>query len=153
MHIAIRKTVYASIILLGFMSVLFTPSRAPAEDLETIQIIANPNVAYTMLARMDVIAYFLKSRTTWDDRSEVNPVILPRDSKVHAEFLSSVMHKTPAEFEAYWYDQIFEGRSRPPEAKKTEAEVLEYVRTTPGAIGYISKSTRAKGVTVIELFE
>jgi hypothetical protein len=41
----------------------------------------------------------------------------------------------------FWRQQIFSGRNVPPVEKASDSEVLEFVRSNPGAIGYVSSST------------
>jgi ABC-type phosphate transport system substrate-binding protein len=40
---------------------------------------------------------------------------------------------------SYWQQQIFSGRDVPPPEKQTENDVVAFVRSNPGAIGYVSK--------------
>lgn len=39
----------------------------------------------------------------------------------------------------------------PPPEKTSEADVVAYVRNTPGAIGYVSKAAAVEGVKVVSL--
>ena len=56
--------------------------------------------------------------------------------QISAGLISSV--QMIAEF---WRQQIFSGRNVPPVEKASDAEVLDFVRGNPGAIGYVSAST------------
>ena len=47
--------------------------------------------------------------------------------------------------ESYWQQQIFAGKEVPPAAKPSDEEVLAYVRSTPGAIGYVSAGASTTG--------
>ena len=56
---------------------------------------------------------------------------------------------TTAAVKSYWNQQIFSGRDVPPVEKKSDAEVLTFVRSTPGAIGYVSDAAAVDGVRVV----
>jgi len=44
---------------------------------------------------------------------------------------------------------VFAGSGTPPIEKKSDLEVIEYVKKNSGAIGYVSKSTNTTGVKEI----
>jgi ABC-type phosphate transport system substrate-binding protein len=52
-----------------------------------------------------------------------------------------VHQRSSSAIEAYWQIQIFSGKEVPPIVRGTDAEVLEFVRKTPNAIGYVSQNT------------
>lgn len=55
------------------------------------------------------------------------------------ESFSRVIHGRSAnQIAAYWQQQIFSGRNIPPEQRSSDDEVIAYVSSTPGAIGYVS---------------
>jgi hypothetical protein len=41
----------------------------------------------------------------------------------------------------------------PPPERRSDAEIVEYVRTTPGAIGYVSERAAVAGVRVVHVQE
>jgi hypothetical protein len=54
-------------------------------------------------------------------------------------------------FDAWWQQQIFGGGDTPPPTKASDAEIVAFVKATPGAIGYVSPSADVSGVTVVAL--
>ncbi len=56
--------------------------------------------------------------------------------------------------ESFWQQQIFSGKDVPPEKKKSDAEVIEFVSANPGAIGYVSVSASlGDGVKAVSVSE
>ena len=51
--------------------------------------------------------------------------------------------------ESYWQAQVFSGRDTPPVSLGSDAAVIDYVRSHPGAVGYVSRSASANGVKTI----
>lgn len=52
-----------------------------------------------------------------------------------AEFV--VNSSRPAVLQKYWLGKVFEGRANPPIFVRSEAELIDVVTTTPGAIGLL----------------
>ena len=77
--------------------------------------------------------------------------LVPVDnSSVQAEFLSKVLQSDQRKYEARWTRKSFREGLAIPSVKGSDAEVIYFVRATPGAIGYIRGS--ATGVKVLEKF-
>jgi ABC-type phosphate transport system substrate-binding protein len=62
-------------------------------------------------------------------------------------FLSKVLHMDAAKYNGIWTKKSFRDGLTPPAVKSGDAEVIEYIKRTPGAIGYVS--TKPAGVKVI----
>ena len=65
-----------------------------------------------------------------------------------AKFLEKVLQTDERKYEARWRRKAFrEGLTAPP-VKGSDAEVISFVRSTPGAVGYVETAT--PGVKVLE---
>jgi hypothetical protein len=62
-------------------------------------------------------------------------------------FLSHALKMDGARYNTIWTKKSFREGLNPPSVKAGDAEVLEFVRKTPGAVGYVS--TPPSGVTVV----
>ena len=79
--------------------------------------------------------------------------IIPVDNVASQEgFLSKVLKMDTAKYAASWTKKAFRDGLSPPASKSADAEVLEYVRRTPGAVGYVSTSPSGSGVTVVQKY-
>ena len=70
------------------------------------------------------------------------------NAAVQSNFLPKVMHMNTAKYNSIWTKKSFRDGLTPPAVKSSDAEVIEYIKTTEGAIGYIS-TTPPPGVKVI----
>jgi hypothetical protein len=79
--------------------------------------------------------------------------LVPVDNgSAQAEFLSKVLQSDLRKYEARWTRKSFrEGLAQPP-LKGSDAEVLAFVRATPGAVGYIRGSASGAPVKVLEKY-
>jgi ABC-type phosphate transport system substrate-binding protein len=99
---------------------------------------ANPTAS---LSRVDVARLFLKKVTSWPDGGPVAAVDQARTAPVRRVFSVDVHQKDPDAVAAHWQVQVFSGRDVPPRVLRSDAEVIAFVRSNPGAIGYVSAST------------
>lgn len=69
------------------------------------------------------------------------------NAALQGNFLSQVMHMDAAKYNGIWTKKSFRDGLTPPAVKSGDAEAIEYIKRTPGAIGYVS--TTPAGVKVI----
>lgn len=79
----------------------------------------------------------------------VTVVNLVPGSPLRERFLNQVVGLDEDRYVAYWTVRRHVGKGIPPRELKTAAEVLEFVRSTPGAIGYVGAADLKPGVNVI----
>ncbi|HEX8848997.1 MAG TPA: substrate-binding domain-containing protein [Gemmatimonadaceae bacterium] len=114
------------------------PAAAQSSRFVVVVNAANPTQT---LPTKEVSRIFRKDVTRWSDGSAIQPVELPSDAPARAEFTQRVHGKPVQAMVAFWQQQIFSGRAVPPLERKNDAEVVEYVRSHPGAIGYVTAGT------------
>ena len=137
-----------SLLLLSLLTAL-GGGAAPALALDRpFLVVAHPAAPVTELSRAQLSRLFLKKSTQWPDGSAVRPVE-PLQPGLRQAFARQVHDRSLAELVAYWNALIFSGRELPPLEKATDADVLSYVRATPGAIGYVSAGVDTPGVKVV----
>ena len=122
--------------LIATVGVLSSPLAARAQEFTVIVNASNP---VSSLPRDEVAKLFLKKTVSWGSGKMVTPVELPPAAKAREAFARAVLNKSPAQVKSYWQQQIFSGRDVPPPVKPTENDVVAFVRSNPGAIGYVSK--------------
>lgn len=84
---------------------------------------------------------FMKELSTWSTGDPVVPVDQAASSPVREAFSKAIHGRDVAAVKSFWQRQIFSGSGVPPAELATDAEVLDFVRATPGAIGYVAAST------------
>ena len=119
------------------------------------RLVVSPNSNVTKLDRAEVARIFLRKQSRWRNGGDAVPVDQSARSPVRAAFSKEVLAveglgKISA-VEGYWRQLIFTGRGTPPPVKDGDAEVLRYVASTPGAIGYVSESAELSGVKPVTL--
>jgi len=64
------------------------------------------------------------------------PLNLPATHPLRTAFSKKVLGRLPEEMETYWNTQYFKG-ILPPYVVASEEAMQQYVRSTPGAVGYV----------------
>jgi ABC-type phosphate transport system substrate-binding protein len=103
----------------------------------TFQVVVNPEIEGSQISRHTLSSIFLKEIGRWDSGLRVKPVDQSMRSPLRAVFTEQVLSRPFEGIQFYWADMIRKGVAPPP-VKQSDAEVIEYVARTEGAIGYVS---------------
>ncbi|MBI2838256.1 MAG: substrate-binding domain-containing protein [Acidobacteria bacterium] len=141
----LRLAALVTMLLLGRFSL--------AEEVPGFKVIVNAANPVASLSKDKVSKLFLKKVTKWENGHTVMPVDLIPSSPARGAFSKAVHGKDLHEIEAYWQELIFSGREVPPPVKAYESYVVEYVKTNPDAIGYVSMAIAVSEVKVVKLDE
>jgi ABC-type phosphate transport system substrate-binding protein len=115
------------------------------------RVIAHSQVKGSQIPRAVLSSIFLGQASRWGDGSAVRPVDQSVQSPVRQSFSLDVLRQGLVAVQVYWQRRITRGQ-RPPPVKASDEEVVSYVASTPGAIGYVSAETPLPaGVKVIEI--
>lgn len=79
----------------------------------------------------------------------VAPVNLPPGSTARDEFLHGYMDQTEEQYTGYWLVRRYVGKGTPPLELPTVEEVVKFVQSVPGAVGYVPASQLPRGANVI----
>ncbi|RUO26292.1 phosphate ABC transporter substrate-binding protein [Aliidiomarina minuta] len=71
------------------------------------------------------------------------------DSAVRQNFESEVLGRSAEQLRAHWSRLIFTGRASALREVESDEAVLEFVRSNPGTIGYISDASKAGDLNII----
>jgi ABC-type phosphate transport system substrate-binding protein len=113
------------------------PAARPAAGPAFVVVVhaTNPSAA---LPRDQVARLFLRKVKRWPNGAPAEPVDLAPGAPARDQFTRAVLGKSVATVRAYWQQRIFSGAEVPPPEKAGEADALDFVRTHPGAVTYVS---------------
>jgi ABC-type phosphate transport system substrate-binding protein len=114
-----------------------------------IQVIANPNIGVAELTTGELNDIFLGSKTAVGGGA-VEPVF-EQSGATHELFLKTYLGKSDTALRNHFKTMVFTGKGAQPKAFASDAEVLKYVMSTKGAIGYVSAAFDAAGVKKIQV--
>ena len=126
-----------------FFGILLATSAATQALAEDIYVIAHPNISVTV---NDIREIFLGEKQ-FAGAVKIVPI---DNSAVQADFLGKVMKMDAAKYSSTWTKKSLRDGLNPPALKSGDAEALNYVKSTPGAVGYVI--SKPSNVTVIQKY-
>lgn len=106
------------------------------------KLIVNRGVHATEISRAEARQLWMKNTSRLPDGTEAVPVDQSPGSAVREVFSKEVLGRSTTAMESFWSRQIFSGRQVPPERVKSDAEVIAYVASVPGGLGYVAKDRK-----------
>jgi len=136
----------APALLLAF-SLLFFPFRQTF----ALQLITHPNTDTAEISRSTARAVFSMRRQIWPDGAAIRVFVFPDKHKLHKAFAKQLLGVFPHQLRRAWDRKVFSGTGQAPDTVQSEAEMIEMIKKTPGAIGYISEDNRDESVQILEV--
>jgi ABC-type phosphate transport system substrate-binding protein len=147
--IGLRKLTALSLLLV-LSCVAFAVRQSAAA--ESFRVIVNASNPIASMRAQQVSDLFMKKASRWEHGEEAEPVDLQDQSPIRESFSRQIHDKSTAAIKAYWQKMIFSGREVPPPEKASSAEVVAYVRSRKGAIGYVAMDAAlGAGVKVVRV--
>ncbi len=111
-------------------------------------VIVNEGVDVASLDSKALRYIFLGKKTSWNGNGRIVPVAL-EVGPVHKQFLKTYVRKTPSQFSTHWKRMTFTGKAEEIRTFRSEADLVSFVASHPGAIGYVSSSASVQGAKVL----
>ncbi len=126
-------------LLVSLIALSLGMARAEGSD-TAFQVIAHPGVSGTTVSRDVVADIFLKKVQRWGGGQAIEPVDLTATSEVREAFSHAILGMPVAGVRVYWMDRMRKGLW-PPRTKEADMDVIDYVASHPGGIGYVAAGT------------
>jgi ABC-type phosphate transport system substrate-binding protein len=144
------KSTTLFISVLGLLALLVGAGHLAAQDSGYKIIVHSTNPASSM-SRGDISKIFLKQTTKWSDGRTATPLDLPESSATRARFTKEVHNKSVDAIKAFWQQKVFSGRAVPPLQKGSVEEIVSYVESNPGAVGYVPSNASIGNCKVLSV--
>ena len=121
----------------AFLIVLLGTMPATAQD-QSFKVIVNSGVSVTSLSAKEISQVFLKKTTNWPSGLKITAVNLGVDHPTREAFSQAIHGKGAHPIERRWESLIFAGMGVPPMKLETESDVVSFISSNAGAIGYVA---------------
>lgn len=133
------RTVFAVLARLALVGLsLPAAAQQPGNQPKEFKVIVNAENPVGILTPDDVSRLFLRKTATWYDGKAVLPVDQNQHAPARAAFVREIHQKNEQALDAFWRQQVFTGKAVPPLVLGSDAEVIDFVRRNPTAVGYVS---------------
>ena len=104
-----------------------------------VAVIAHPSVPVRQISRPELLDLYTGDVREWRDGKPIVVFDLKLKSSIKDAFYG-YLGKSSSRMKSIWMKNLLSGEGQPPEAQPSEAEILQKVISTPGAIGYIDRT-------------
>lgn len=107
-------------------------------------IVAHSSVAATSMPRSAAVAAFSMRMIRWPSGLPVRVFVMREESPEHQSLCKQLLDIYPYQLREAWNRLVYTGTGQAPIVVNTEEEMIEKVSSTPGAIGYVSRSLKTE---------
>ncbi|MCI2283042.1 hypothetical protein L3081_06050 [Colwellia sp. MSW7] len=90
-------------------------------------------------------------QTQWSDGLRITAYVLPRQHSLHLRFTKDRLQMFPYQLDRIWNKLTYSGLGVAPITVNTPEELINAIRNTPGAIGYVESAKNVETVNVIQI--
>lgn len=110
-----------------------------AQALEATEVIVSANVIGQLKDIHELRAIFSLRSLYWSNGERIRVFVLPDDNLVHKEFVKEKLDMFPHQLRRTWNRMTYTGTGQPPVTVDSIADMLEKIKQTDNAIGYIDR--------------
>jgi TonB family protein len=123
---------------------------SPHAGATDVKVIANSSIKTDAISFGEIKRIFLLEANSLDDGTHVEPV-LRRSGQPHEVFLREFLGTDDSTLRTYYGTLVFTGKAAMPKELGSDAEIVNYIARTKGAIGYVSNETSTAGVKTLAI--
>ncbi|MBS1161232.1 MAG: hypothetical protein H6R15_3651 [Proteobacteria bacterium] len=124
-------------------------SLSVAEATAELVVVVNARNGVAVMTRNEVINIFFGRYRQFFNGVEAQPVDLVDGHPDRGHFYYGLVGKDVSDVNAYWSRQVFSGRAQAPPRVNTSEEVLKWVSSHPGGIGFVELGKADARVRVV----
>lgn len=131
-----------------YLLILFLFVAGTMQAQAQVAVVAHKSVPVDALDAATLESFYNLDTNTWSDGSAVTLLDQKSDTATKSAFYEFI-GGSAREYKKVWLRKKLSGEGRPPNMCGSDAEVLQKVASTPGAVGYVSASSVTDDVKVI----
>lgn len=102
-----------------------------------VEVIVNASTKNLLQDQKELRPIFSMRKRYWADGAKIRVFVLADDNPVHKAFVKEKLQMFPHQLRRTWNRMTYTGTGQPPVTVDSVAEMLDKIKTTPYAIGYI----------------
>lgn len=124
----------------------------PGNAASQVAVIANKSVPIEEVNQAELLDYYTGDVKRWNDKLPVVVFDLKPKEELKESFYR-FLGKSTSRMKSIWMKNLLAGEGEPPEALRSEDEMLARVAKTPGAIGFVHKEKADENVRILLVIE
>lgn len=134
----------------GFLLFLVTLTLPDNAFAQNFQVVGNQTGLATV-TRAELISIFKPKNNRWENNKPVVIVLPGAASVIRDDVAQQIYSNSFVAVQKYWLSLVFQGRFNAPYFFNSDDETLNFIRKTPGSIGFVSVSTGVPEDLLIKL--
>jgi len=118
---------------------------------QAINVITHESVAINTIDTKLLRRIYSMRQQRWANNMPIVVFVLPSQHPVHVKFSKEVLNIFPYKLDRIWNKLTFSGLGVAPKLVRTEAELIQAIKSTPGAIGYVEVIEKEEQINVVEI--
>ncbi|MGB1263432.1 MAG: hypothetical protein ACPG52_11010 [Cognaticolwellia sp.] len=119
----------------------------------SIDIISNSTADTASLSVTQLRRIYSMRQVRWPNGTPIVVYVLASNHSLHQQFCQEQLRLFPYQLDRIWNKLTFSGYGVAPIKMATEDELIEAVRSTKGAIGYVENLSEVNDVNIIKIDE
>ncbi|MBA6392297.1 hypothetical protein H4J38_16140 [Colwellia sp. BRX10-3] len=132
--------IYIAIVIL-----LFSP------QVNAIQIISNITADTSSLSVTQLRRIYSMRQVHWQNGIPIVVYVLASKNPLHQKFCREKLRLFPYQLDRIWHKLTFSGYGVAPIEVANESELIQAIKSTKGAIGYVENLSEVKDVNIIKI--
>lgn len=116
-----------------------------------VDVILHPSVKKPTITTPQLRRIYTMRQVQWADGHRITVYVLPRQHPLHLRFSKERLEMFPYQLDRIWNKLTYSGLGVAPITVNTPEALLEAVRKTPGAIGYVESVKDKEAVNVVNI--
>ena len=137
---------------LAFLACCWLLVQPAAEARADLVVVVNVRSGVAAMTRNEIINIFFGRTRQFFNGIEAQPVDLAGAHPDRVRFYQALVGKELSEVNAYWSRQLFSGGAQQPVRVGSSEEVIKWVTSHPGGIGFIEQSKADARMRVVHEF-
>lgn len=123
--------------LISFAAVLVFVLAVQTAVAGDLAVIVNTSNSKSSITKSELSKIFTGKKNRWSNNENIVPVDQKTSTAVAGDFLENYLRKSASEYRKLWMSKMLSGEATAPKALSSDSEVISFVKSNPGAIGYI----------------
>lgn len=101
-----------------------------------VAVVVNSNNPMDTISVDKLLEIYTLNTKSWEDGELITVVDLKTEEATKKEFLE-VLELSSSSLKKIRLKKLFTGKAKPPKALNSDSEIIEFISTNPGSVGYI----------------
>jgi ABC-type phosphate transport system substrate-binding protein len=121
--------------------------------ISAVEVITNSSADIASITTTQLRRIYSMRQVKWANGVPITIFVLSSTTKIHQQFCKETLRLFPYQLDRIWNKLTFSGMGIAPTIVSSEQELIQAVKSTTGAIGYIENINEVSDVNLLKIDE